>query len=199
MAKIGLNNFRYSMLTEAEDGTPSYNGAKKPAKAISCSVSITNNEATLYADDALAESDTSFQNGDVTIGIDDEDTQTMADLLGHTVDETGEMIRNANDIAPYIGLGRIIVKMVGGVYKYKVEFLYKVKFAEPSQEDNTKGETLEFATSTLEGKVSQLANGDWSKTKTFDTKAEAITYLEGLMTPSGTVSESTEPTETTTP
>ena len=24
MAKIGLNNFRYSLLTEAEDGTPSY-------------------------------------------------------------------------------------------------------------------------------------------------------------------------------
>lgn len=181
MAKIGLNNFRYSVLTEAQDGTPSYNGAKKPAKAISCSVSITNNEATLYADDAIAESDTSFQSGDVSIGIDDEDTETMATLLGHEVDEQGEMVRNAKDTAPYVGLGRVIVKMVGGTYKYKVEFLYKVKFAEPSQEDNTKGESLEFNTSTLEGTVATLANGDWSKTKTFDSQTEAITYLEGLM------------------
>lgn len=182
MAKIGLNNFRYSKLTEAADGTPSYDGAKKPAKAISCSVSITNNEAKLYADDGLAESDTSFNSGSVTIGIDDEDTETMADLLGHTVDEeTGEMVRNANDTAPYIGFGRVIVKMINNVRKYKVEFLYKVKFAEPSQEDNTKGESLEFATSELEGSVAALANGKWSVTKTLDTQAEAITYLEGLM------------------
>ncbi len=181
MAKIGLNNFRYARLTEASDGTPSYDGAKKPAKAISCSVSITNNEATLYADDTIAESDTSFQSGSVTMGIDDEDTETMATLLGHDVDESGEMVRNANDTAPYVGLGRVIVKMVGGVYKYKVEFLYKVKFAEPSQDDNTKGESLEFATSELEGTVSTLANGNWSKTKTFDSKEDAIEYLESLM------------------
>lgn len=183
MAKIGLNNFRYSKLTEDENGNAVYDGAKKPAKAISCSVNITNNEAKLYADDAVAESDTSFQTGTVTAGIDDEDQETMADLLGHTVDEEGEMVRSSTDTAPYVGWGRVIVKMVGGVYKYKVEFLHKVKFAEPSQEDNTKGESLEFGTSTIEGQISTLANGEWSKTKTFDTKAEAITYLEGLMAP----------------
>ena len=182
MAKIGLNNFRYSVLTEANDGTPSYNGAKTPAKAISCTVEISTNDASLYADDVLAESDTSFQSGSVTIGIDDEDQETMATLLGHAVDEqTGVMTRNADDAAPYVGFGRIITKMVGGLYKYKVEFLYKVKFSEPSQEDNTKGESLEFGTSELEGIVATLANGKWSASKEFDTKAEAVTFLEELM------------------
>lgn len=183
MAKIGLNNFRYSVLaSETAQGVPTYSGAKKPAKAISCTVDISNNEAVLYADDAVAESDTSFQSGTVTIGIDDEDMETMATLLGHDYDsETGVMTRSANDTAPYVGLGRVIVKMVGGVYKYKVEFLNKVKFGEPSQEDNTKGESLEFATSELEGTVATLADGQWSVAKTFDTQAEAITYLEGLM------------------
>lgn len=180
MAKIGLNNFRYSILTEAEDGTPSYDGAKKPAKAISCNVEISSNEAALYADDALAESDSSFQSGTVTIGIDDEDLETMATLLGHTITE-GEMTRSADDTAPYVGLGRIIVKMINNVRKYKVEFLYKVKFTEPSQEDNTKGESLEFSTSEIEGTVASLADGKWSIAKTFDTKTEAISYLEGLM------------------
>jgi hypothetical protein len=71
--------------------------------------------------------------------------------------------------------------MVNGVYKYKVEFLYKVKFSEPSQEDTTKGESLEFGTSEIEGTVAALANGKWSVTKTFTTKTEALTYLEGLM------------------
>lgn len=182
MAKIGLNNFRYSKLTESPDGKATYDGAKKPAKAVSCKVDISNNDATLYADDGLAESDTSFQSGSVTIGIDNEDIQTMADLLGHSVSEDkNELIRNANDIAPYVGFGRIVTKMINGAYKYTVEFLCKVKFSEPSQEDNTKGDSVSFATTELEGTVATLADGTWSKSKTFDTKTEAVTYLEGLL------------------
>ena len=133
----------------------------------------------LYADDSLAESDTSFQSGTVSIEVDNADVTTQATLLGHTVSNE-EMVRNANDVAPYVALGRIVTKMVGGAYKYKVEFLNKVKFSEPSQENTTKGESVEFGTTTLEGIVSTLANGDWSKTKTFDTMAEAKTYLSGL-------------------
>lgn len=180
MAKIGLNNFRYSKLTEAPDGTPTYDGAKTPGKAISCSVSISNNSATLYADDTLAESDTSFQSGTVTMGIDEDDLEIMADLLGHDY-SNGVITRSAEDVAPYVGLGRIVTKMVSNVIKYKVEFLYKVKFGEPSAENNTKGESVEFATTEIEGQVSALKNGKWSEAKTFTDKAEAVTYLEGLM------------------
>lgn len=186
MAKIGLKNFRYSPLTEAADGTPSYDGAKKPAKAISCSVDITNNDATLYADDALAYSDKSFQSGTVTMGIDEDDSAVLAALLGHTIAEDGEMIRNATDIAPYVGFGRVVTKVVDGEYRYKVEFLYKVKFSEPSQDDTTKGESLEFSTTEIEGIIATLANGKWSVTKTFETETEAVTYLEGLMAKTST-------------
>ena len=126
MAKIGLNNFRYALLTESADGTPSYDGAKKPGKAISCNVEITNNSATLYADDTLAESDTSFQSGTVTMGIDEDDLETMAALLGHTI-SNGILTRNAFDTAPYVGLGRVVMKMVNNVTKYKVEFFVQGK------------------------------------------------------------------------
>lgn len=177
MAKIGLNNFRYAVLTEAPDGTPSYNGALTPAKAISCSVEVNNNDASLYADDSLAESDTSFNNATVTIGIDKTDNTTMANLLGHAVND-GEMVRKTSDVAPYVGLGRVITEMVNNVLQYRVEILYKCKFSEPSQEDNTKGESVEFSTYELEGKVNALANGKWSKTKVFSTKADAINYIE---------------------
>lgn len=177
MAKIGLTNFRFSVLTEAADGTPSYAGAIKPAKAVSCNVSVENNDAKLFADDALAEADTSFAGGSVTMGIDEDDLTTMAALLGHTITD-GEMVRNAEDAAPYVGLGRVVTKMVGGKYYYKVEILYKVKFAEPSQENNTKGESVEFATTEIEGTIAALANGDWSIAKQFDEKTEAIAYLE---------------------
>lgn len=194
MAKIGLRNFLFGILTEESDGTATYGNAIKPAKAISCNVSITNNDAKLFADDALAEADTTFQSGTVTMGIDDEDDVTLATLLGHQI-VNGEMIRNAMDTAPYVGLGRIITKLVGGVYKYKVEFLKKVKFAEPSQENNTKGESVEFGTSELEGIVSTLANGDWSATETFNTMAEAQTYLNSFF---GSATSATVSFDTTT-
>ena len=181
MAKIGLQNFLFGVLTEAQDGTATYGAAKKPGKAISCSVDISNNDAKLFADDGLAESDTSFQSGTVTLGIDDEDLETLATLLGHEITE-GLMVRNADDVAPYVGLGRIITKMVNNKYVYKVEFLCKVKFSEPSQEDNTKGESLEFGTYEIEGTVSKLANGNWSQAETFATMEEARTFLNGLFT-----------------
>lgn len=181
MAKIGLKNFRYGILTEAEDGTATYGGSKTPGKAISCNVEVETNDAELYGDDTLIESDKTFNKVNVTVGIDEDDDETMADLLGHTYSEENGMVRNANDMAPYVGFGRVITKIVNGVRQYKVEFLNKVKFAEPSQENTTKGESVEFGTVELEGTGSALANGEWSKTKTFATESEAITYLEGLL------------------
>lgn len=178
MAKIGLTNFRYATLTEAEDGTPSYGAVYTPAKAVSCSVSMSNNSAMLYADDSLAESDTSFNSASVSMELDKEDPQTMANLLGHSYDKsTNALVRNTNDSAPYVGLGRIVTKMVNGVYKYTVEFLYKVKFSEPNQEDTTKGESVSFSTIKIEGSASALQNGDWSKSETFDTKSDAVAAL----------------------
>lgn len=182
MAKIGLNNFRYSKLTEDENGNATYEGAKKPAKAIDCKVNIENNSAELYADDGLAESDYTFKKGTASITIDEDNDEMMAEILGHIIDEeSGEMVRKDTDMAPFIGFGRIISKIVDGVQKHKVEFLPKVKFAEPSQEDTTKGDSVEFKTTTLEGTVMKLADGTWSKTKTFTDKTEAIAYLEGLL------------------
>lgn len=180
MAKIGLKNFVYSHLTENETGTASYDGVKTPAKAVSCKVSVSTSSAKLYADDALAESDTSFSGGTVTLGIDNDDDKTMADILGHTIDEKGEMVRNANDIAPYVGIGRIVVKLVNGKKAYKVEWISKVKFSEPSQDEKTKGENLEFDTTELEGTISTLKDGTWSRTHTFDTEEAAKTYLNSL-------------------
>ena len=91
------------------------------------------------------------------------------------------MVRKDTDVAPYVGVGRILTKVVNGVYKYKVEFLPKVKFSEPAQEEQTKGDSIEFKTPTIEGTVTKLADGTWSKTKTFTDKNEAVAYLESLM------------------
>lgn len=187
MANIGLTNIWYSPLTEAADGTALYAGAKQLGKAVSCSTSITNNEAKLYGDDALAESDTSFASGTITLGVTDDDDTVFAELLGHTLNEDGEVIKTASDAPIYVGVGRIVTKMVNGAYKYKVEFLYKVKFSEPSKDENTKGESIEFATPSVEGIISTLDDekNTWNKSKTFNTKSDALIYLKNLMAAAG--------------
>lgn len=187
MANIGLTNIWFSKLTEGADGTPSYEGATNLGKAVSCSVSITNNEAKLYGDDTLAESDTSFASGTITLGVTDDDDTVFAPLLGHSISD-GVVVKTSNDAAPYVGIGRIVTKMVNGAYKYKVEFLYKVKFSEPSRDENTKGESIEFTTPSIEGLISSLddVNGTWSLSKTFNTKSDALTYLKNLLAASGT-------------
>lgn len=182
MAKIGLTNIWFGILTEGQDGTPSYSNGQKLGKAVSSNVSITNNSAMLYGDDALAESDTSFANGTITLGTTDDDDTIFAPLLGHTISD-GVVTKTSTDIAPYVGVGRIVTKMVDGAYKYKVNFLYKVKFQEPSAEENTKGETVEFSTPEIEGFISTLNDnkGTWGVSKTFTTKDDALTYLKGLL------------------
>lgn len=181
MAKIGLTNFWYSHLTEGEDGAPKYDGAVSFGKAISAKVSISNNDAKLYADDVLAESDTSFNSGTVTLGVDEDADTVFADVLGHTVTpETNEVIMSANDAAPWVGLGRVITKLVGGKYKYKAVVLYKVKFSQPSDDEQTKGENIEFSTPEIEGTIATLGNGNWSTTQTFDTKSEAVAYISNI-------------------
>ena len=184
MAKIGLNNFFYAKLTEGAGGTFSYDGAKSFGKAVNCDVNITNNSAELYADDTLAESDTTFQSGTVSLGVDDDREATFADVLGHTI-TNGKVVCNVNDVAPWVGLGRVVVKLVNNVRVYKAEILYKVKFSEPSQSDTTRQESVSFATPTIEGKVATLANGDWRDSKTFATKAEAVAYIMGVFAPAG--------------
>lgn len=177
MAKIGLKNLRYSKLDENDNvTTPASFG-----KAVDCKVTIEKNNAELYADDGIAESDYSFKKGTIALTVDEDADEVFGAVLGHEIKD-GEMIRKADDVAPYVAIGRILTKIVGGVKSYKVEFLHKVKFNEPNAEENTKGESVEFGTSAIEGTIHALASGEWSKSKTFKEYSEASAYLDGLLT-----------------
>ena len=163
MARIGLKRFRYSKLDANDEVTE----PKTLGKAIDCKVSLELNSAELYADDGLAESDYTFNKGTVTITVDDDDDQILAPLLGHEISEDGEIIRKDTDVAPYVAIGRILTK---------------VKFKDTMPDENTKGESVEFTSVSIEGSVTKKANGEWSKSKTFTNYDEASEYLDELLT-----------------
>lgn len=182
MAKIGLKNFYYSVATEnTTTGALTYSGATKLAKAISATFEPTVSDATLYADDAIAERDAGVTGGTLTLGIDRYDTTTAAALLGHTVDSNGEMVSNVNDTPATCGVGRVVTLMQDGAYKYRAVFFPKVVFQEPSSDNSTKGETTEFGTYEISGTVIPPVDGNWRKEQIFDTEAAAVAYLVGLM------------------
>lgn len=192
MAQIGLKGFRYNLIDEATNKYKTLTGSKVPQiiGAIDSKASLNIASATLYTDDVLAEQCEIFTNGTLSLTVGDDDDTIFAELLGHEKGTDGEVIRKADDIAPYVGFGRVITKVVNKKYKYKVEFFPMVKFKPFIPDNKTKGENIEFSTASVEGtilaldrEVNGIAKGTYEKHKTFDTEDEAVNYLETLLTP----------------
>jgi phi13 family phage major tail protein len=191
MARIGFKKAKYNKISG--NSYASLTDSKVPVfeKVIDEKFAPEYNNAELYANDGLAESDYSFKKGTLSLTVADDDDKLCAELLGNTVETSGgEVTSNIENVAPEFGYGHIIPKLVGGVRKYKVEFFPRVKFTKVTSDNKTRGESVEFSTTTIEGTVmpvetaiNGLKIGDWEKHNTFATLEEAETYLDGLLTP----------------
>lgn len=191
MANIGLRNAKYNQIDYETNKYKALVDSKVPVlgKMIDAKLTENRSDASLFADDGLAEYDNAFTGGSIALTLADVDDETYSVVKGCIITE-GELTENEEDSSPEIGYGHIITKMVNGVKKYKVEFLPRIKVTKITADAKTKGESIEFNTVSLEGKVMALNKainglqvGDWHKVKTFDTLAEAVTYLDGLLTP----------------
>lgn len=183
MAKIGLKYPVYAVATETTSAI-SYASGAVLAKAINANINIETNDVKLYADDVIRESDHSFSSGTVEIEVDDLSNAAQLALLGYTEGSTidasagtKELKAGGSDSPAYVGFGFYGKKMVGGVSKWRAIWLKKVQFAEPADEMKTKGESVEFGTTKLSGTVMVAADGYWKEEATFDTEAEAVSYL----------------------
>lgn len=191
MANIGLKNAKWNEIDYTTNKYKTLTNSTVPVLGRLIDAKLTENrsDVSLFADDVLAEYDSSFTGGSVAITIDDVDDTTYSKIKGCTISES-EVTENENDSSPEIGYGHIVTKVVNGVKKYKVEFLPRIRVTKVTADAKTKGESIEFNTVSIEAKVMSLnkainglAVGDWHKIKTFDTLADAVTYLNGLLTP----------------
>ena len=178
--KFDADNKKYAAITE---GVPCLE------KVIDEKFSAEYNSAELYADDVLAEADYSFKKGTLAITVANDDDKKEAELMGNTITED-EVVKKVSDTAPEFGYGHIVTKMVGGVRKYKVEFFPRVKWTKITTDAKTRGESVEFGTTAIEGTVYPLdadfngmTAGTWEKHQTFATEAEAEAYLDSCLTP----------------
>ena len=184
MANIGMQGMKYALLkTEGEGAETTYEIAKEFIGAISASITPNSAEASLYGDDKLMEYSSSFQNATVSLSAADDKDEVFADLLGRKKEaKTGRYRSNINDVAPYVGFGYIVSKMVDGKTKYRAQFFPKMKFKVFVPEASTKGENLEFKTITVEGMTMPNKYGDWESHIDVDSLTAAQEELDKYFT-----------------
>ena len=172
MASIGLRTAKYNPIDYTTKKYKELKDSKVPVlgRLIDAKISEDRNSTKLYADDNVTD-------------------ETYAEVKGCTITEK-EVTDNSEDIAPEIGYGHIVTKIYKGVKSYKVEFLPRIQITKITADRKTKGESIEYTVSIeasimeLEEEINGMNIGDWKKSETFATLAEAQTYLDGLLTPS---------------
>ena len=138
------------------------------------------NSAELYADDVLSETDYSFKKGTLVITVANDDDEKDAFLMGNTIVD-GEVVKNIEDTAPEFGYGHIVKKQVNGVKMFKVEVFPRIRVTKITTDAKTRGENVEFGTTTIEAIVLPLDDGRWEWHSTFDDEWSAMLILEMLI------------------
>jgi len=161
--RIGCDNVVGALLTEAADGTPTYTGITTLPGLINLTINPNASTETLFADDGPNETATALGKVEVDIEKNALSTAEKAFLLGHAVDANGGLVFGATDVPPWVAIGFRTLKS-NGTYRYV--WLYKGKFVDPEEKNDTKGDTVKFATDTIKGQFVML-----SKTYTVGGKA----------------------------
>jgi phi13 family phage major tail protein len=146
MAQVGLRNVHYAILTKDDATGVTYNTIKTIPGVITAKIQPKSNSATLFADDGPAETATTLGEIDVEFEFSDLPVDVQADLLGHTVDQNGVLVKKSTDIAPYIALGFVSEKSTG---KNLYVWLLKGKAQVPEGNFKTKEDKPDFGTTTL--------------------------------------------------
>ena len=189
MAFIGMKYVVAAQIdTETAGSAVTYKTGFVVGKAISGNLTWDRNDNPLYADDAIAENDNSVLGGNLEIGVDDLADTVRNKLLGEkevsvtSGNDTSTEYETDDAAAPYVGIGYMRVRRKAGVTTYQAVWFHKVQFSEESEEAATKGESIEWQTPTINGKImsvqndSSLAN-NFRRRATFDTEAAAKAWL----------------------
>lgn len=155
--RIGCDSLVYALM-KTEDTTksaPVYDTPKAAPGVISVNINPNSSQETLFADDGPMETATTLGKIDVEINKAELTTENKADLLGHEVDTNGGVVYSDSDVPPWVAVGFRTLKSNG---KYRYVWLYKGKFTDPEDNNETKGDSINFQTDTIKGQFVKLNN-----------------------------------------
>lgn len=153
--RIGCDNLVYAKM-KTEDtaaSAPIYDEVVPAPGVMSININPNGSLETLFADDGPMETATTLGKIDVEIQKNELTTQNKADLLGHEIDGNGAVVYGDSDVPPYVAIGFRTLKSNG---KYRYVWLYKGKFTEPEDANETKGDSINFQSDTISGQFTKL-------------------------------------------
>lgn len=193
-AETGVKKLVYAIMTD--ETLETYGAVKAAPPLLNIKVAPKSDSAKLYADNDVAEIETALGDVPVDIEVQEMPLTVQADILGHALDiETGQLVYNTNDKAPYTAIGYQRTKANG---KNRFVWLHKIKFEEISEESKTKEDKPKFNTPKISGTAMANKNGVWKTVADEDTKGSAIVgFLDAV--PGTTAADLTAPTVTSVP
>lgn len=155
--RIGCDNLVYSIMKTEDTATtaPTFDAVKPAPGVISVNINPNASQETLFADDGPMETATTLGKIDVEINKAELTTENKADLLGHQIDTNGGIVYGDSDVPPWVAIGFRTLKSNG---KYRYVWLYKGKFTDPEDANETKGDSINFQTDTIKGQFVKLNN-----------------------------------------
>lgn len=155
--RIGCDNLVYAIMKTEDTATtaPVFDAVKPAPGVISVNINPNASQETLFADDGPMETATTLGKIDVEINKAELTTENKADLLGHQIDTNGGIVYGDSDVPPWVAIGFRTLKSNG---KYRYVWLYKGKFTDPEDANETKGDSINFQTDTIKGQFVKLSN-----------------------------------------
>lgn len=195
MAVIGVSKPMFALYSNTGT-TVSYSDGAVLGMATEIDVTInTNEDNNLRADNVIAETDRSFSDGTVTIGVDDLSQEVSKMLLGIKEADIGtiagitvsegetapkELIYDDDMTTPYVGVGFVIKGQKNNVVYWRAMIFTKVMFNVPDDAATTQGESIEWQTPSLVGTIlrDDSEKHRWKRDMRFSTEADAVAYIK---------------------
>lgn len=174
--KYGLKSVYYAIATIGTNGSATYGSPKSFPGAVSLSLSAEGDRAPFYADDM------EYWVGQVNNGYSGSLEMARAtddfkkDVLGYKTADNGVLIEDANAEAVHFAL----IFQFAGDQNNTRHVMYNCTASRPSVEGDTKGESIEPKTETIDISASSIYVPAISKylVKAETTQATAATYYE---------------------
>lgn len=194
MARIGLSK-PYVAAYSASGTTVTYASGASIGKFTKLELQLNSSENKFYADNGVAESDDQFGGGTVTISTDDLSPAAFKQVLGLaeenitgvsgvTTEGAKWQIFNDDQAIPFLGLGGVVKKKVGGAVKWVGIAFDRVQFRNPNETFETQGETVVWNTPELIADIFKSDNTkhSWRRVTTLlSSEAEAEAAVKAFL------------------
>jgi phi13 family phage major tail protein len=183
MAKIGLKCLTYAPFTSGGEYTSiTYGtGVQLNDYMIRADITEERDDVKFYADDHKIDADNSMNGATLALELANMTAALEKAFLGY-VEATSDL-QVTDAAAPFVGCGFYRKERFKGVVSYKCYWFYKVQFKRDSDSVNTKGETTDFQTETINGDVMGVTLAAAGATIYYqtcrkDSESDAVSWLK---------------------